>query len=229
MPASSDYRLILADEPDAFLHPQLARRLGAVMADLAAYEEINHRLTAAGRMAVDDAVFLNAQNKGTVRRLVRPPRELGVPVAAVVDLDILETAAEFKRLLDGCFVPDVTAAGPAATRGHLLATFGDAKPDLKRHGLDRFTGANREAAAKLLADLREYGIFTVPLGELEGWLAHLGVEGPKDVWLPRLFERLGSDPADAGYVHPGDGDVWRFVGDTAAWAANPRRKGMPAG
>ena len=77
----------------------------------------------------------------------------------------------------------------------------------------------------MLSNLAEYGIFVVPVGELERWLAHLGV--PERDWLPTVFDRMGNDPAAEGYLKPGDDDVWRFIEQAAGWIADPARKGMP--
>ncbi|WP_224369689.1 hypothetical protein [Hyalangium versicolor] len=51
-------------------------------------EEINERLLAVkkGHRA---CAFLNAQNKQTIHRIISPLREMGIPAAAVVDLDVI--------------------------------------------------------------------------------------------------------------------------------------------
>ncbi len=195
--------------------------------DRAFYEEINTRLAAAGRAAVEDAVFMNAQNKSTVRRIVRPLREMGVPAAAVVDLDILKVD-DLKALLDDCFVPAALSNGMTATKGQLGAAYRAAGVDMKQVGLAGLDTTNREAGDGLLKQLREYGIFAVSIGEVERWLSHLGVTGDKSSWLARMFERLGSQPESTEYVKPGAGDVWEFVESMQAWVGNPDRKGMPA-
>ena len=80
----------------------------------------------------------------------------------------------------------------------------------------------------MLSNLAEYGIFVVPAGELERWLAHLGVpSAAKHDWLPSVFDKMRSDPAAEGFLKPGDDDVWRFIEQVAGWIANPARKGMP--
>ena len=84
-------------------------------ADRAFYEEINRRLTASGLGHVKDALFLNAVNKQTIRRIVKPLRQMGVPAVAVVDLDILKKDG-FNTLLEDCFVPDITRIGWATIR-----------------------------------------------------------------------------------------------------------------
>ncbi len=304
---SSMYRIILIDEPEAFLHPPLARRLGGVIAKLATeregvvfasthsshflmgciesgaklnivrltyesavptarllshekllplmrdpllrstgvlnalfasaavvceadsdrgfYEEINTRL-AASKRSVEDAVFLNAQNKSTIRRIVKPLREAGVPAIAIVDLDILKHD-DLKHLLKDCFVPQALSDGWNSTKGQLAARYKEAGVDMKKHGLEGLDPDNREAGTVLLRHLREYGIFVVSVGELERWLLPLGVVGEKIEWIIRMYEKLGSDPTTPGYVPAGEGDVWEFVSSMRKWVMDPNRKGMP--
>lgn len=306
---SSMYRIILIDEPEAFLHPPLARRLGGVIAKLAAeregtvfasthsshflmgciesgaklnivrltyesavptarllshekllplmrdpllrstgvlnalfssaavvceadgdrgfYEEINTRLAATMR-SVEDAVFLNAQNKSTIRRIVKPLREAGVPAVAIVDLDILK-CDDLKPLLKNCFVPQALSDGWNSTRGQLAARYTETEVDMKKRGLEGLDSNNRESGAVLLHNLRDYGIFVVPVGELERWLLPLGVVGGKIEWIISMYEKLGSDPTAPGYVSPGEGDVWEFVSSMRKWVMDPNRKGMPPG
>ncbi len=66
----------------------------------------------------------------------------------------------------------------------------------------------------------------VPVGELECWLRNLGVERNKSQWLIEMFDRMGSDPTAADYVHPGPEDVWGFIRSVGRWIRDPNRKGM---
>jgi predicted ATP-dependent endonuclease of OLD family len=197
---SGDFRIILVDEPEAFLHPILAKQLGRRLTELASeregnvlaathspdflmgciqsgkkvnvvrltyrqgvpsarvlsasklqemmrepllrstgvlgglfhegaivcegdsdrvfYQEINERMLAFGRQGTHNSLFLNAQNKQTVRRIVRPLREVGIPAAAIVDLDILKKD-DFKELLRACFVPQALVNSWGSLKGEL--------------------------------------------------------------------------------------------------------------
>lgn len=307
---SSDFRIMLVDEPEAFLHPPLARKLGATMASLATersasvfaathsahflmgcvetgartnivrltygggvatarhlsdvklmdlmkdpllrstgvlnalfhasavvceadrdrafYEEVNVRLAAAGRKSVQDGVFLNAQNKQTVRRIVQPLREMGIPAAAVVDIDILK-GTDLRDLLNACAVPAALVHALTTLRGDIEARFRQLGLDMKKGGINQLQGADRDALASLIDQLATYGIFVVEKGEVESWLSELGVQAAKESWLTSMFERMGTDPLDPGYVRAGSGDVWDFVGKVATWTANPERRGIPSG
>lgn len=306
---SADYRVILVDEPEAFLHPPLARKLGNTVAgiatersatllasthsphflmgcidsgiplnivrltysagkptaralpsaklnvlmrdpllrstnvlnalfhscavvceadrDRAFYEEINTRLAAAKQVAVGDGLFLNAQNKQTIRRIVQPLREMGVPAAAIVDIDIIK-GTDLKDLLAACFVPPVLIHSLTTLRGDVEAAFKLSELDMKVGGIALLGQGDQQAAASLISQLRDYGIFVVPSGEVESWLSYLEVRTSKEDWLPAMFERMRSDPSEADYVRPKDGDVWEFLRRVAGWIANTTKLGMPA-
>jgi hypothetical protein len=303
---SADYRIMLVDEPEAFLHPPLIRKLGKRLTQLAAerganvlaathspdfvmgcitsgqavnivrltwrrnvpgarllsadklatmmrdpllrstgvlgalfhegavvceadadrvfYAEVNERLLAHRSGGADGVVFLNAQNKQTVRRIIRPLREMGLPAAAILDLDLLKGREDFRDLLRSAFVPEVFWEPWEEQRRRLHQQINNA--DYKAGGIQRLSGEARTLADTLLASLSEYGVFLVPNGELECWLPELEVGGHGPEWLTQVFSRMGQDPSDAAYQRPTGGGVWRFIQRVAAWVAEPRRKGM---
>lgn len=58
--------------------------------DRAFYQEINERLLSEkDPRGISNCLFINAQNKQTVNDIIRPLRELGIPAAGIVDVDIL--------------------------------------------------------------------------------------------------------------------------------------------
>jgi energy-coupling factor transporter ATP-binding protein EcfA2 len=60
-------------------------------ADRAFYQEINERLLAADdARAIPHALFLNADNKQTIPRIIEPLRKLGIPAAGIADIDIVK-------------------------------------------------------------------------------------------------------------------------------------------
>lgn len=303
---SADYRVMLVDEPEAFLHPPLIRKLGRRLTELAAerganvlaathspdfvmgavtsgqavnivrltwrrnvagarllaadkletmmrdpllrstgvlgalfhegaavceadadrvfYAEVNERLLASGEGGADGVVFLNAQNKQTVRRLIRPLREMGLPAAAILDLDLLKGREDFRDLLAAAFVPEVFWEPWEDQRRRLHQKMNGA--DYKDGGVYRLNGEARELADALLAALAEYGVFLVPTGELECWLPELEVGGHGPEWLTQVFARMGTDASERDYMRPTGGGVWRFLRRVAEWIEEPRRKGM---
>lgn len=305
---SSDFRVMLVDEAEAFLHPPLASYLGQVMATIADersanvfasthssrflmgciesgkpvniirltynspyatarllssdqinelmcdpllrnagvldalfysgsivceadkdrvfYAEINNRLKIADWEYLSDVLFLNAQNKQTVKRLVGPLRSMGIPSAAIVDIDIIK-GDDLRELLKECFVPAQIVKSIGQLRGEVCRLFDGEGLDMKSGGISLLSGENREACIALLDQLATYGVFVVPNGELESWLVELGEGASKENWLPTVFERMKTDPGDDEFVSPTDGDVWEFLSKVLIWMSNEDRLGMP--
>ena len=199
-------------------------------ADRAFYQEINERLLAANdERGIRGCLFLNAQNKQTVWDIVKPLRELGIPAAGVVDIDILKEGGKvWQKPLEGAFVPQLSHASLQAERNSLLAAFEAADKNMKTDGgIDLLSPSDREACENLFRQLAEYGIFIVKKGELESWLSELNVNRTKSRWLLSVFEKMGDDPNDDEYCQPKAGDVWDFVGEVSNWVKKGDRKGIP--
>ncbi|WP_434379952.1 AAA family ATPase [Melittangium boletus] len=311
---SENHKIILIDEPEAFLHPPLARRLGVELhtlarennaqvfaathspdflmgciqsgtdvnivrltfrdqqatarelkpeqvrdimrhpllrstgvlgalfhdgavvcesdSDRAFYQELNERLLAEGRGA-QGVAFLNAQNKQTIERIIKPLRQMGIPAAAVLDIDVLSTGEDLSRLLMAAGTDPAIQASLTSARDkffkrcmeHCGGTQDDAKKQLKQKGLQLLPERERaEFRSILFRPLEERGIFVVPEGELESWLpdvSHDMGRSEKSKWLVKMFERLGDDPAHPEYVKPGQQGVWSFLDSIAKWIAQP--------
>ncbi|WP_040593724.1 ATP-dependent nuclease [Mesorhizobium metallidurans] len=305
---SGEFHTILVDEPEAFLHPPLARKLGKSLAGLAAerggtlmasthssdflmgcvqaspavrvvrleysngksrarmidptilekffkrplmrsanvisglfhdgvvicesdndrafYGEIYHRL-AASKPDYPSILFINAQNKQTIKDMMGPLRQFGVPAAAIPDIDFVKDGgATWTDWLKAAQVPTALHLGygqqRVAIKDALVATGKDMKSD---GGIGILDANDKAAAEQLFNNLEEYGIFPVRRGELENWLPALEVAGKKTDWTVAMLERLGSDPADPNYVQPAHNDVWQFLESIVAWIRNPARKG----
>jgi len=305
---SSDYKIILVDEPEAFLHPPLAKKLGNIITSLASkrggnvfaathsadflmgcvqsgkdvnivrltyknetatarilksnqleillrdpllrsagvlsslfhdsavvteadtdrafYEEINERLLSFEDAGIGDSIFLNAQNKQTVCRIIEPLRDMGIPAAAVVDLDIFKDKTAFKKLLSAAKVPQNLINTWGSLRGQIKRAFEEKNSDPKNDGLKKLEDSEKESAQNLIDNLKDYGIFLVPVGELEMWMKDLEVNGKGPSWLIKIFEQMGADPSDSNYIKPADNDVWFFIREIASWVDNPNRKGV---
>ena len=305
---AGEFHTLLVDEPEAFLHPPLARKLGKSLADLAAehggsliasthsadflmgcvqasssvrvvrleysggksrgrvidpdmlqsffkrplmrsanvisglfhdgviicesdndrafYGEIYHRLSE-GKAGYPSILFINAQNKQTIKDMMGPLRQFGVPAAAIPDIDFVKDGGKtWTEWLKAAQMPDALHAGygdqRAAIKRALEATEKDMKID---GGIEILDADNKSAAEQLFDNLEKFGIFPVRHGELESWLLHLKVPGKKTDWTVAMLERLGSDSTDPSYVKPGHEDVWQFVEKIVDWIRNPARKG----
>ncbi len=199
-------------------------------ADRAFYQEINERLLQfEPDKGIPNCLFINAQNKQTVHEIIRPLRELGIPCAGIVDVDIIkEGGAVWTSFLNGGFIPDLTIQSTAIARTRIKQFFDNSGTDFKRNGgVDALQGQEKEACTNLFDQLAEYGLFVVRGGELECWLKSLGATGHGPKWLIQIFEKLGDDSSSPNYIRPDDKDVWNFISDIKKWLINGSKKGIP--
>jgi AAA domain, putative AbiEii toxin, Type IV TA system len=201
-------------------------------ADRAFYNEMNYRLQAAGR-GIDDCLFLNAQNNQTISRIVGPLRRIGVPAAAIVDLDTIRVATTaWEILLDGCQVPLSARNHLQAERAYLDHVFNGlviqgSLPPIKSQGIRALQGQDLTRALLFLSELAKFGLFLLPGGDLEhAWLPSLPVPRDKSMWLVNVFMQIGQSEDEAGYLKASSGDIWDFLDGVAAWIDSPNRLGM---
>jgi hypothetical protein len=302
---SQDCNYAMIDEPEAFLHPPLARRLGANLTSLAAergtyifaathspdfvmgclstghpvniirlgykdghgsarlldparlaemmqdplvrstgalsalfheavvlcegpsdrvfYSEINERLVrhdASYPRRMQSCLFLEVGGKEAVPKVFEPLIRTGVPVACVIDLDLLNAANVLNKLLKARGAHDTLVSSLTNMRGQVLTIFKDRKDLLKRGGIAALTDpAERAALQTFLDNLARFGIFLPERGEVETWLPALGCLGVgKSGWLPAILEKMGT--TDGGLA-PAPDDVWAFLRRLAAWLDQP--------
>lgn len=199
--------------------------------DRAFYQEINERLLKyAPDKGIPNCLFINAQNKQTVRTIIKPLRELGIPVAGIVDIDVLkEGGSVWAGFLESGYIPDLERQSLATLRSGLKKKFDETGKEMKRHGgINLLNDQDKEAAQNLLQQLGDYGLFVIPTGELEAWLKDLGATGHGSEWLINIFEKMGEDTDSPDYVKPKEGDVWSFIGGVKKWLTSAARKGIPA-
>ena len=305
---SGEYHTILIDEPEAFLHPPLARKLGKSLAGIAAkrngalmasthssdflmgcvqaspsvkvvrleysqgksrarsidpkslenflkrplmrsanvisglfhdgvivlesdndrafYSEIFYRL-AEGKPDYPSILFVNAQNKQTIREIIGPLREFGVPAAAIPDIDIVKDGGKtWIDWLKAAKIPTALHAGLGQQRAAIDTALKASGKDMKTDGGFELLGKADHLAADVLFDsLESFGVFAVRRGEVENWLPDLKVPGKKTDWAVAMLEQLGSDTSDPKYVKPSSGDVWAFLEKIVVWIKNPARNG----
>jgi hypothetical protein len=199
-------------------------------ADRAFYQEINHRLLRfKPEWGIPNCLFLQAQNKQTIQKIIRPLRDMGIPAAGVVDIDVLkEGSSPWKNFLEGGFIPKLERDPLGQMRGQIMRKFVESGKDMNEYGgIEILSPDDKEAANNLFDSIANYGLFVVRRGELESWLPQLGVKGHAPDWLITMFEKMGEDPESESYLKPSDSDVWRFIADIKRWLTNPDRRGIP--
>jgi hypothetical protein len=145
-------------------------------ADRAFYEEINARLQRQNPpRGIPNCLFLNAQNKTTIHEIIRPLREMGIPAAGIVDVDILkDKGSDWTNFLGAGFVPDASHQGLGQTRSRIREECEKTGKEMKTQGGIAILSADiQEAANDLFDQLGKYGLFAVRVGELESWLRRL--------------------------------------------------------
>lgn len=198
-------------------------------ADRAFYQEINDRLLkySDGR-GIPNCLFLHAQNKQTVKTIIKPLRELGIPVAGIVDIDVLKDGGSvWSSFLDSGSIPEIERTALATMRQALKSKFEASGHNMKNGGIKILEEEDQEALQNLFDKLADYGLFVVPNGELESWLKALAATGHGPNWLVEIFEKMGEDPNSDDYLKPSEDDVWDFIENISKWFFNPRRKGIP--
>jgi ABC-type cobalamin/Fe3+-siderophores transport system ATPase subunit len=205
--------------------------------DRAFYAEIYYRL-AELHGNFPSVLFINAQNKQTIKDIVQPLRQFGIPAAAIPDIDILKDGGQvWTNWLKAAAIPAALHQGLSVTRDNLKKCFEATGKDMKRDGgIDALLPDDKAAAKELFGNLDEYGVFVVRRGELETWLPELGAVGKKTDWTISVLEIMGSDPTSSSYVKPTrrkpsmfspKENVWEFMRKIVKWIEDPSRKGTP--
>lgn len=196
-------------------------------ADRAFYQEVNERLLAleCGRGA-PNTLFLNANGKDSVNKIVGPLRALGIPVAVILDIDALNPQTNLPALLEAINFPKPHDAVKLERSDVWSVLISDDKKPKSDGGIALLNGAAKEKAENLFDRLDQYGLFVLRNGEVEHWLPELNVPRSKR-WLRNIFEALGSDPRAPNYVHPDRDDVWAFLDKVASWIKDKARRGIP--
>ena len=183
-----------------------------------------------GKQGIQNCIFLNAQNKQTIPTILRPLRELGIPSAAIYDIDIFkDSGCVHSKYLESAGIPGPIQSSMANLRASVFAALHRNDPAFKRNGgIEVLTGEDKASAIHYIEQLEGFGGFVVRGGELECWLRDLGVTGHGPTWLIPMLERLGEDPSATTYIHAAKGDVWGFLERVRLWLTDPHRKGIPS-
>jgi hypothetical protein len=69
----------------------------------------------------------------------------------------------------------------------------------------------RAGVSTIFEYLGGYGLFLVPVGNVEGWLKTLNVKKTKTDWLIKILSKMGTNEHADDYVKPSNDDVWDFL------------------
>src|SRR5262249_39377331 len=100
--------------------------------DRAFYSEIYYRMTEV-EPNMPSILFVNAQNKQTIKNIIGPLRRFGIPAAAIADIDILkEGGSVWTGWLDAAGFPPPLHQGYLSQRDAIHKRFEQTGRDMKR-------------------------------------------------------------------------------------------------
>ncbi len=118
-------------------------------------------------------------------------RRLGVPVALVLDVDILRERSLFVRLLGSCTDSSSLGSELNRSREQIVSNLPDKSSwdAFKKHGVRELASKTRGHFENLTEQLEQYGVFINPAGELESSLTEHGLNysTDKQEWVRRAL------------------------------------------
>jgi predicted ATP-dependent endonuclease of OLD family len=219
-----------SDVLNAFFHNSAIVTEGAK--DKVIYQSTNNKLLQHKR-GTNNTVFLIANGKQNIPRIVRSLREIGVPAVGIYDFDALKEQSMhgkdktlWKSILSSSNIECSKFEYLEQERQYIEFTLKKLNADKEKDEQDYFENLPIgklpdqliERIHKLLNELREYGIFIVPIGKLEQWLkkSYSGPEG----FLVEMLNEIVRTP------EPSNNNIWQFIDDINTWISNSNRKGM---
>ena len=187
------------------------------------YSEINRKLLSKKRGS-SDAIFLNAHSKYQIHNFVKPLRKSGLPVACIYDLDVIRTKKKEKTNQVKKMWQDIYSSIniDCELKVRLEQERAYIDQEIRKNGINvkKYNPqlVNEELRVRIdsfLKNLKPYGIFIVPIGDLESW-----TNIPKgENWLKNSLNWINEN----SITNTG---VWNFVDEIKDWSNNPNRLGM---
>jgi hypothetical protein len=194
-------------------------------ADRVFYSEINRRLSLVNE-GISDTTFLNAGGKHGIHRIAAPLRKIGIPAAVIYDLDIIKSEEQrgrttlWENILSSLGVHKDKITYLEKERQFVEAALckkkGGNSPDpFTKQGINCLSGGDTNRALYFLENLKDFGIFIIPRGELEQWLSSLGIQrSEKSKWLPEILNKMTEEN-----TAPREDDVWGFLREINKWVS----------
>ena len=191
----ADRDVFLIDEPEAFLHPPQAFRMGQILADKA--NEQRQVFVATHSADVLQGVLARASG-ATILRMDRLEDQNRFRVLDQEDLKTIskDPLLQSARVLDGIFYPTALVVEADADARFYQAALSKAAPSLD---IDTVNAQNKQTVARIRSMYKKLGIRSVGLvdfdvlndpGEFRTHLQALGLDGAALEDLLRLRERI---------------------------------------
>lgn len=167
-------------------------------------DAIIYRFASEEELDVRDFLFTHAQNRQTINRVTAVLTEAAIPRVAVADIDILREPREFGELLQSLDDSDNKFQDIVNKCNQFNQSLRDSDVDwdeLKANGKEEVPEHSEEDFQELYDVGRNYGLFIVDVGELEGWLDLGRSKGPE--WVIEALDEI--DNGNCGE------DLRRFV------------------
>jgi predicted ATP-dependent endonuclease of OLD family len=203
--------------------------------DKVIYHEANNKLVSSlERGIIEDTIFLNARGKPVVHRLVKSLRKIGVPTASIYDLDVLKEEkvhGKYKTLWKAILVSSNVENSKleyyekerkeieCAIKNINKRRKDNEQDFFKNLDVNKISNSLKQKICSLLNDLKDYGIFIVPVGELEQWLKYIPDSNPNEDIFIKMLNKIENN-------NPTDYDIWKFLDEINSWISNKDRKGM---
>jgi AAA domain, putative AbiEii toxin, Type IV TA system len=199
--------------------------------DKAFYHAANTKL---GNAAIPDNIFLNVNGKDGIYKLVKPLRKSGIPVASVYDFDVIQTDKKnkgkaevlWKNILSAHNIDDTTSNKLKELRSKIYEDL--AQVNTRENNLNIFKSFKRDLVSSdhlslidsFLEESSSYGIFIVPVGELESWLPNYH---KNEEWLTNSLNWMETINFNLDSLNP----ILCFLMKIKTWIQDGNRKGMP--
>jgi len=183
------------------------------------YNEINERLLQFKKgKGLLNCLFINVPGKDVIYQVIKPLRVLGIPSAAIFDIDIFEivNSATWPKLFQAVNIPKKVESELTEKRKELLEIINKRMDTFKKRGVKILSIKGKKIANNLIETLGRYGIFVVPYGALESWL-NLSKNIKKDKWITETLEKMGQTSTDSNFLKPSTGGIWKFISNINRW------------
>lgn len=187
--------------------------------DRVLYGEINDRLAHHEQdhpRLMRDCLFIDVNGKSAIPKVLGHLRATGIPIACIVDLDILLDTRLLERFLKELDVHEVAVKTLSQMRENVAAVF-KSRDEVKMGGISNLTLRDASVVRMFIRSVAEHGIFVPENGTLEHWFPEFDVprgERSKSEFVPAVFEKMG--PIGTG-LRPAPDDIWAFIRQIARY------------